>query len=86
MPARAYGVDRKEREIRSWSHVVLLLPAQLLHAIGISDVCVSAAGASKPSSKRSSKPSNSAYFFIRFRLTLDFSFLDSRLRENDAQK
>ena len=39
MLARAYGVDRQEREIRSWSHVVLLLLAQLTHAIGLNDVC-----------------------------------------------
>ena len=41
--ARAYGVDRQEREISSWSHVVLLLLAQLTHAIGLNDVCDSAA-------------------------------------------
>ena len=41
--ARAHGVDRKERDISSWSHVVLLLLAQLTHAIGLNDVCDSAA-------------------------------------------
>jgi len=86
MLARAHGVDRAERGISSWSHMVLLLLAQLTHAIGLNDVCDSAAGASKPFSKRSSRHLKSAYSYIRVRLTLGFSFLDSRLRGNDAQK
>ena len=56
MLARAHGVDRKERGTSSWSHVVLLLLAQLPYAIGLNDVCDSVAGASKPSSNRSSRP------------------------------
>ena len=37
--ARVYGVDRMERDISAWSHVVSLLLAQLTHAIGLNDVC-----------------------------------------------
>lgn len=58
--ARAYGADRQERKISSWIHVVLPLPPQLTHAIGLNDVCDSAARASKPSSNRSSRPSSAA--------------------------
>ena len=37
--ARRYGVDKKARTFRPWSHVVSLLFAQLAHAIGLNDVC-----------------------------------------------
>lgn len=40
--ARAHGVDRQERDITAWSHVVFLVLAQLTHAIGLNDVCDSA--------------------------------------------
>ena len=37
--ARRYGVDKKARTFRPWSHMVSLLFAQLAHAIGLNDVC-----------------------------------------------
>lgn len=37
--AREHGVDVKARTFTAWSHVVSLLYAQLVHAIGLNDVC-----------------------------------------------
>jgi hypothetical protein len=37
--ARATGVDKRARTFSPWSHVVSLLYAQLVHAIGLNDVC-----------------------------------------------
>ena len=37
--AREHGVDTKARTFTPWSHVVSLLYAQLVHAIGLNDVC-----------------------------------------------
>jgi hypothetical protein len=37
--ARKYGVDRQARKFTPWSHVVSLLYAQLVHAVGLNDVC-----------------------------------------------
>jgi DDE family transposase/uncharacterized protein DUF4372 len=37
--ARKHGVDKKARTFTPWSHVVSLLYAQLVHAIGLNDVC-----------------------------------------------
>lgn len=37
--ARKYGVDKRARSFRPFSHVVSLLYAQLTHAIGLNDVC-----------------------------------------------
>ena len=37
--ARKHGVDKKARTFSPWSHVVSMLYAQLIHAIGLNDVC-----------------------------------------------
>src|SRR5258708_343657 len=37
--ARETGVDTQARSYSPWSHVVTLLYAQLVHAIGLNDVC-----------------------------------------------
>lgn len=37
--ARETGVEKKARTYSPWSHVVTLLYAQLVHAIGLNDVC-----------------------------------------------
>lgn len=37
--ARKHGVDAKARAFSPWSHVVALLYAQLVHAIGLNDIC-----------------------------------------------
>ena len=37
--AQEYKLDKKSRTFSPWSHVVTLLFAQLIHAIGLNDVC-----------------------------------------------
>ena len=37
--ARQFGVDKKARTFRPWSHLVTLLYAQLTHALSLNDVC-----------------------------------------------
>ena len=37
--ARETGVDKKARSFSPWSHLVSLLCAHLVHAIGLNDVC-----------------------------------------------
>jgi hypothetical protein len=37
--ARQTGADQRARSFSNWSHVVALLYAQLVHAIGLNDVC-----------------------------------------------
>lgn len=37
--AREYGVDKKSRTFKPWSHVVALLYAQFTHALSLNDVC-----------------------------------------------
>jgi hypothetical protein len=34
-----YGVDEQARTFSPWSHIVALLYAQLLHAIGLNNFC-----------------------------------------------
>lgn len=37
--AKKYGIDKQVRTFTAWSHVVILLLAQLTHAIGLNDIC-----------------------------------------------
>ena len=41
--ARQHGVDKQSRTFSPWSHIVALLYTQLVHAIGLNDVCDSLA-------------------------------------------